>query len=98
MVHKASSGADALALLATHTVDAVLMDMVMPEMDGLETTRRLRALPGLATLPVIGLTANSQSQDVAMCLAAGMVDVLMKPLEASALQSCLNRHLGGEHG
>lgn len=98
VVHKASSGADALALLATHTVDAVLMDMVMPEMDGLETTRRLRALPGLATLPVIGLTANSQSQDVAMCLAAGMVDVLMKPLEASALQGCLNRHLGGEHG
>jgi signal transduction histidine kinase/ActR/RegA family two-component response regulator len=98
VVHKASSGADALALLATRTVDAVLMDMVMPEMDGIETTRRLRALPGLATLPVIGLTANSQSQDVAMCLAAGMVDVLMKPLEASALQGCLSRHLGGEHG
>ena len=98
VVHKASSGADALTLLATHTFDAVLMDMVMPDMDGLETTRRLRALPGLARLPVIGLTANSQSQDVAKCLAAGMVDVLMKPLEASALHSCLSRHLGADHG
>ena len=98
VVHKASSGADALTLLATHTVDAVLMDMVMPDMDGLETTRRLRTLPGLARLPVIGLTANSQSQDVAKCLAAGMVDVLMKPLEANALHGCLSRHLGGDHG
>jgi len=93
-VIKANSGNEALAQLAAHTFDLVLMDMVMPQMDGLETTQRLRAMPGCQQLLVIGLTANSQSQDVQRCLAAGMNDVLMKPLEAAALQHCLNLHLG----
>ena len=97
VVQQASSGDQALSLLALSAVDLVLMDMVMPGMDGLETTRRLRQLPGLAGLPVIGLTANSQSQDVQRCLQVGMNDVLLKPLDVATLAQCLQRHLGALH-
>ena len=97
VVQQASSGAQALSLLESQTVDLVLMDMVMPDMDGPETTRRLRLLPGFRRLPVIGLTANSQSHDVQRCLQVGMNDVLMKPLDAATLRHCLSRHLGAMH-
>lgn len=69
------------------------MDMVMPDMDGLQTTQQLRQIPGLAQLPVIGLTANSQSQDFDKCLAAGMNDVLIKPIDAQLLHACIDKQL-----
>lgn len=93
VVFKASSGQEALTLLANEAVDLVLMDMVMPDMDGLHTTQLLRQMPGLALLPVIGLTANSQSQDMAHCLASGMNDVLMKPIEAELLYTSIQAQL-----
>ena len=92
-VFKVSSGQAALALLSQETVDLVLMDMVMPDMDGLETTRQLRQMPGLGSLPVVGLTANSQSNDIDKCMVAGMNDVLMKPIDEQLLCRCIERLL-----
>ena len=78
-----NDGAEALALLGGQIVDVVLMDWQMPDMDGLEVTRRLRA--GLAgrfaqVVPIIALTANAFAEDRAACLAAGMNDYLTKPV------------------
>ena len=97
-----SSGQACMDLLASRSVDAVLMDLVMPEMDGLQTTQALRASAqaGLRTLPVIGLTASSHPQDHAACMQAGMNDVLVKPLNKDLMKSCIEHWLMQEdvHG
>lgn len=89
----AASGPEALALLDTQGVDLVFMDMLMPDMDGLEATRQLRRHPDPRTahLPVIGLTANHDETDRQQCLAAGMNDVLFKPLDEAALRRVVQR-------
>ena len=82
-VHTASSGVEALHQLTRGGFDLVLMDWRMPDMDGLEATRRLRAgEAGEAArqLPVVGLTANAYAEDRAACLEAGMDEVLVKPV------------------
>lgn len=82
-VHTAGSGVDALNQLTRGGFDLVLMDWRMPDMDGLEATRRLRAgEAGEAArqLPVVGLTANAYAEDRAACLEAGMDEVLVKPV------------------
>ena len=75
--------------------DAVLMDLRMPEMDGLEATRRIRALnrPDAGTMPIIALTANSFESDVQASLAAGMNEHLPKPADADLLYQTLKKHL-----
>ena len=82
------SGEAALALLRDLRVDLVLMDFRMPGMDGIETTRRIRqgeAGAAARDVPVIGLTANAYREDREQCMAAGMNDVLTKPIERQAL-------------
>ena len=96
-VEKVTSGAHALSVLSQESFDLVLMDMVMPDMDGIETTQRLRLLPGLAHLPVIGLTANNLVQDIEKCLAAGMNHVLMKPIDAKLLYQTIDHLLDATH-
>jgi len=81
----AGDGQGALDLLETSTFDAVLMDVQMPFMDGLEATRRLRSRPALASLPVIAMTAHAMAQDREKCLAAGMNDFISKPFELEEL-------------
>lgn len=93
IVVTASSGEQALALLDAQAFDVVLMDMVMPGIDGLETTRRLRqhARAEVAGVPVIGLTANTSARERQVCGHAGMNEVLAKPIDASALSEAVDR-------
>jgi CheY-like chemotaxis protein len=84
-VEVADNGRIALDLVAAGEFDLVLMDVMMPEMDGLEATRRLRATPGCAALPIIGLTANVDRGDLDACLAAGMNAHVGKPIAPDEL-------------
>ncbi len=88
----ASSGPEALEKLDQKKYDIVLMDMQMPGMDGLETTKRIRnSNKPYAKLPVIALTANAMVQDRERCLAAGMDDFLTKPVDFDKLNSTLSK-------
>lgn len=89
-VRTADNGAEALELLRSETVDAVLLDCQMPVMDGFATCRALRALPGCAELPVLAITAHSHSGDRERCLAAGMSDYLAKPVKFDELRVLLH--------
>jgi len=90
----AGDGFQALERLGERVFDAVLMDVQMPGMDGLEATRRLRALPGLEDLPVIAMTAHAMVQERDACLAAGMDDFISKPFELEDLVALLTRWTG----
>jgi CheY-like chemotaxis protein len=94
-VTQANSGAQALAWLQDQSFDLVLMDMMMPEMDGLEATRVLRnTLPVPARdVPVLALTASVNPVDRERCLASGMDDVLYKPLDPSDTVALITRCL-----
>jgi PAS domain S-box-containing protein len=72
---------------------AVLMDVQMPEMDGLEATRAIRADAALLDLPVLAMTANAMKADIDACFAAGMNDFITKPIERKALLQTLRRWL-----
>ncbi len=76
-----------------HRYAAILMDMQMPEMDGLEATRVLRADPTVPALPIIAMTANAMKHDLDACLAAGMNDHVTKPIDRKALLATLRRWL-----
>ena len=71
----------------------VLMDVQMPEMDGLEATRAIRADPACRELPIIAMTANAMKQDLDACLAAGMNGYVTKPIDRAVLASTLRRWL-----
>lgn len=95
-----STAADGLAALAqceTTAFDVIFMDVRMPELDGRETTRRLRAGGGVnATAPVIAVTADTAPEDIAACMAAGMTYFVSKPLTPAALLGALQQVLSGE--
>lgn len=95
----AGNGSDALALLAPteHGYDLVLMDWQLPDIDGLETTRRLRRLEGdRPRVPVIAVTASAMPEDRAACRAAGMDDFLPKPVAMSDLAAMIGHWVPGE--
>ncbi len=85
----ARNGLEALAVLDKEKVDLVLMDIMMPEMDGMEAMRRIRQNPGLQKLPIIALTAKAMKDDQEKCLAAGANDYVSKPLDVEMLLSLL---------
>jgi len=96
-VEVAGDGYTALQTFGEMRFDLVLMDWQMPDMDGLEVTRRLRA--GAAgvrgrTTPIVALTANAFAEDRVACLEAGMNDFLTKPVVAEALVRTVNRWIG----
>jgi two-component system sensor histidine kinase/response regulator len=95
-VQVASNGIEALQALRESEFDAVLMDCQMPQMDGYEATRQLRAPGGGAKnplIPVIALTAHALATDRTKCLAAGMNDYLTKPINPKHLQEALTKAL-----
>ena len=94
MVDMASSGLEALEKVAASPYDIVLLDIFMPGIDGLETARRIRALSGVPeSLPLVALTANISDEDRAAYIAAGMNDLVPKPVERAMLQRVLARYV-----
>ena len=91
----ALDGAEALRLAQHHDYDLILMDMQMPQMDGVEATREIRKLDGRATLPIVAMTANVFAEDRQLCLGAGMNDFLSKPVDPSLLFSVVLKWLSG---
>ena len=83
------SGAEALEMLNRRTYDLILMDVQMPEMDGLETTRRIRALYPASGPRVVAMTANVSRSSIASCLSAGMDSFLGKPVVVTDLAALL---------
>jgi two-component system, sensor histidine kinase and response regulator len=91
----ANNGREAVAMAqaAPGKYAAILMDMQMPELDGLGATRALRADPRFVTVPIIAMTANAMKSDLDACLAAGMNDYVIKPIDRKALIASLRRWL-----
>lgn len=80
------------ALAAIVPFDAILMDMQMPGIDGLEATRQIRKHPRMHSVPIIALTANAMSADHEACIAVGMVDHISKPIGLEQLLTTIERH------
>jgi two-component system, sensor histidine kinase and response regulator len=93
LVTMASSGREALAVLTQQPFDAVLLDVQMPEMDGLEVARRIRQNPQWQQLPVWALTAQARTEDHQAILASGMHGQLTKPIDADTLYRTLSQAL-----
>jgi two-component system, OmpR family, response regulator len=86
-----ASGAQAVAAAGTFAADLVLLDVMMPGLDGPATLARLRAIPATAATPVVFLTAKAQPREVAALRALGAADVLAKPFDPSTLGETLRR-------
>ncbi|WP_397448616.1 response regulator [Pseudomonas sp. NA-150] len=82
--------------LAPHAFDAVLMDVQMPDIDGYEATRRIRANPRFATLPIIAITANASAIDRQACLQAGMNGHVGKPIDLASLVSVIRTQVDSQ--
>ena len=94
----ARNGYEALQAVSVREFDVVLMDVQMPELDGLDATRSIRALPSTVAQPwIIALTANAFEQDRQLCMAAGMDDFVAKPFKQEALRDALMRTRSHSH-
>ena len=79
-VDEAGNARDGIALAATNPPDLILMDISMPDMDGLTATNAIRQMPNIAHLPIIALTANAMTGDREMILDAGCDGYISKPI------------------
>ena len=96
-VERVKTGREAVDAAAQRSFDLILMDVHMPEMDGLEATRLIRQLPSPAgRLPIIAMTADAMKSDMEACLAAGMDDFVSKPIKMELFIAALDRALATE--
>ena len=89
----ADNGIIALGLLKSNSYDAILMDIHMPEMDGLEATKRIREQSKYADLPIIALTAGITKEEQEKCLSTGMNNLVEKPINPEVLLQTLSRYI-----
>jgi len=94
-VDVAATGNEAVAAVGQHTYDAILMDGQMPQTDGFEATRLIRAMEGTHHTPIIALTASAMQGDRERCLASGMDDYVSKPVSPEQLEAVLLRWVPG---
>jgi two-component system, sensor histidine kinase and response regulator len=91
----AHNGREAVEMALANSYAAILMDCQMPELDGYEATRRIRATEGARHVPIIAMTAHSMPGDRERCLEAGMDDYIAKPVRPEGLHSAISQWLGG---
>ena len=89
----ATDGRQALEMVASESYDLILLDIMMPGMDGFEVCRRIQQMPDKKEIPIIFLTARSQKQDIVQGLDTGAVDYVTKPFNASELRARVKTHL-----
>ena len=89
----AKDGAEALECARVHAYDLILMDVQMPNLDGLSATRAIRQLPGHERTPILGITANAFIEDKEQCTRAGMNGHISKPLTLASLARILGHWL-----
>ena len=92
-VDTANNGLEAVKMVQEKRYHAVLMDLQMPEMDGLEATETIRKKLKMTDLPIIAMTANAMQEDREKCMAAGMNDYVPKPIESENLFSVLEKNI-----
>jgi hypothetical protein len=92
-IRTADNGREAIGIAQKERLDVILMDIMMPEMDGLETTREIRKLPGCNDLPIVAVTAKAMKGDRERCIEAGAWDYLSKPVDRDQLLSVLKAWL-----
>ncbi len=98
VIDTAEDGGVAVALAQATTYAAILMDMQMPKVNGLDATRQIRELPGYRSTPIIAITAHTFAEDKAQCIEAGMNDFLIKPFNPDELFFILLRALNQRQG
>lgn len=90
----AFDGLDALEQIKSTKPDVVLMDIMMPVIDGIEVVRQMKATPGIRDIPVVMLTAAAQSDMVEKAIQAGAADYIVKPFEPETVQKAIEKVLG----
>lgn len=93
-VQSVDSGAAALATIGSTPPDLVLLDLMMPGMDGFEVIRRMKADPAMQAIPVILVTALDDAASRARAATAGVTDIITKPIDRWELKACLDKLLG----
>jgi CheY-like chemotaxis protein len=95
LVDTADDGKEAVSMARKTSYAAILMDIRMPRLDGIDATQQIRQMPGGSTAPIVAMTANVFTEDKAACFAAGMNDFLKKPFRPESLFEVLLPWLGG---
>jgi len=97
-VDLAEDGVQSVALAKRNTYALILMDMQMPNLNGMDATRAIRQLPGYVQTPILALTANAFDEDRQVCIEAGMNDHIGKPVDSDKLYETLLKWLSKSQG